>query len=121
MPDMALMIAALAAIADGPTTMLSTNILRYKESDRLNAIMVELTKLGADVRVSEDGDMLTVEPARHLRPAAIDTYDDHRMAMAFGLLTLVEPRVTIMDPGCVSKKWPQFFSELKRYAAAGAT
>jgi 3-phosphoshikimate 1-carboxyvinyltransferase len=118
MPDMALTIAALAAIADSPTIMLSTNILRYKESDRLNAIMVELTKLGAAVSVSDDGDMLTIVPARQLQPAAIDTYDDHRMAMAFGLLTLVEPRITIVDPGCVSKTWPQFFSELKRYAPA---
>jgi 3-phosphoshikimate 1-carboxyvinyltransferase len=121
MPDMALTIAALAAIADSPTTMLSTSILRYKESDRLNAIMVELTKIGAAVSVSDDGDTLTIVPARQLQPAAIHTYDDHRMAMAFGLLTLVEPRITIVDPGCVSKTWPQFFSELKRYAAAGAT
>jgi 3-phosphoshikimate 1-carboxyvinyltransferase len=80
--------------------------------------MVELTKLGAAVSVSDDGDRLTIAPARRLQPAVIDTYDDHRMAMAFGLLTLVEPRITIADPGCVSKTWPQFFSELKRYAAA---
>jgi len=66
--------------------MLSTNILRYKESDRLNAIMVELTKLDAAVNVSDDGDTLTIVPARQLQPAAIDTYDDHRMAIAFGLL-----------------------------------
>jgi 3-phosphoshikimate 1-carboxyvinyltransferase len=121
MPDMALTIAALAAIADSPTIMLSTNILRYKESDRLNAIMVELTKLGAAVSVSDGGDTLTIVPARKLQPAAIDTYDDHRMAMAFGLLTLVEPGISIVDPGCVSKTWPQFFSELERFAAAGTT
>lgn len=62
--------------------VLSTNILRYKESDRLNAIMVELTKLDAAVNVSDDGDTLTIVPARQLQPAAIDTYDDHRMAIA---------------------------------------
>jgi 5-enolpyruvylshikimate-3-phosphate synthase len=60
MPDMALTIAALAAIADSATTMLSTNILRYKESDRLNAIMVELTKLDAAVSISDDGDTLII-------------------------------------------------------------
>jgi len=73
MPDMALTIAALAAIADSATTMLSTNILRYKESDRLNAIMVELTKLDAAVNVSDDGDTLTIVPARHNQRPSIPT------------------------------------------------
>lgn len=114
-PDMSLTIGALAAVADGPTTMTSARILQYKESDRLTAMTTELRKLGAHVAVSDDKDTVTITPNLPLTPAAIDTYEDHRMAMAFGLLTLVEPGIVINDPGCVSKTWPGFFGELARY------
>ena len=66
-------------------------------------------------RVADDKDTVTVTPRLPLTPASIDTYEDHRMAMAFGLLTLVEPAITINDPECVTKTWPGFFAELERY------
>lgn len=115
MPDMSLTIAALAAIADGPTTMTSARILQYKESDRMNVIATELTKLGATVTISDDKDTITITPQSSLRVVAVDTYEDHRVAMAFGLLTLVQSEIVINDPDCVAKTWPGYFSELERY------
>lgn len=115
MPDMSLTIAVLAALANSPTTMTSARILKFKESDRLNVIVTELTKIGAQVDVSADGDTITIRPANHISAASVDTYEDHRVAMAFGLLTLVEPNIVINDPECVSKTWPEFFSVLAAF------
>lgn len=117
MPDMSLTLAALAAVAEGKTTLTSARILQFKESDRMSVIVKELSKLGAKVEVSSDQDNITITPAAKLLPALIDTYEDHRVAMAFGLLTLIEPGIQINDPECVSKTWPDFFAELKRYQA----
>jgi 3-phosphoshikimate 1-carboxyvinyltransferase len=83
----------------------------------MSVIVKELSKLGAKVEVSSDQDNITITPAAKLLPALIDTYEDHRVAMAFGLLTLIEPGIQINDPECVSKTWPDFFAELKRYQA----
>jgi 3-phosphoshikimate 1-carboxyvinyltransferase len=121
MPDMALTLAALGAAAQGPTTLSGIGILRYKESDRLAVLRTELGKLGAATRIDDDGDALTILPAPSLRPAEIETYDDHRVAMAFGLLTLIEPRITIRNPECVAKTWPAFFAELRKYASFACT
>ena len=118
MPDMSLTLAALAAVADGKTTLTSARILKFKESDRMNVIVKELSKLGSKVEVSGDQDTITIWPAQKLHAAEIDTYDDHRVAMAFGLLTLIEPAIQINDPDCVSKTWPEFFAELARYQAS---
>jgi 3-phosphoshikimate 1-carboxyvinyltransferase len=76
------------------------------------AICTELTRLG--IRVDEHPDGLTVYPCRDIRPAEIQTYDDHRMAMAFSLIGLKIPGITILDPGCVSKTFPGFFEVLAR-------
>ena len=119
MPDMSLTIASLAAIAQGPTTMTSARILQFKESDRRAVIVDELAKLGAVAHVSADKDTITITPAAALENAAIDTYEDHRVAMAFGLLTLVNPKIVINDPHCVAKTWPDFFGELERYKNFG--
>ena len=115
MPDMCLTFAALATVAHGPTTMTSARILKFKESDRLSVIRTETTKLGAAVEISNDDDTIVITPSTSLNPAQIDTFDDHRVAMAYGLLTLREPAIVINDPGCVSKTWPDYFSELQRY------
>jgi 3-phosphoshikimate 1-carboxyvinyltransferase len=118
MPDMSLTLAALASVAQGKTELTSARILQFKESDRMNVIVKELSKLGAKVEVSSDQDTISITPAQKLTPANIDTYEDHRVAMAFGLLTLIEPGIQINDPGCVSKTWPDFFSELSRFQAS---
>jgi 3-phosphoshikimate 1-carboxyvinyltransferase len=109
LPDAVLALAVVALFAEGPTRIRNVANLRIKETDRLSALETELRKLGAGARA--DADSLVIEPAP-LRPAAIDTYDDHRMAMAFALAGLRQPGVAIRDPGCVSKTWPGYFDML---------
>ena len=119
MPDMAQTLAVVALFADGPTTIGNVGNLRVKETDRMEALRVELTKLGAGVQVV--GDDLTVTPPEggKLTPAAIDTYDDHRMAMAFAVAGLAQPGVTINDPSCVNKTFPRFFEVLEGLREGG--
>jgi 3-phosphoshikimate 1-carboxyvinyltransferase len=105
-PDAALAYAVLALFADGPTRITNVWNLRIKETDRLAALETELRKLGA--RADADRDSLYIQPGK-LHGAEIDTYDDHRMAMAFSLAGLRIPGVVIRDPGCVSKTWPHYF------------
>jgi 3-phosphoshikimate 1-carboxyvinyltransferase len=109
LPDAVLALAVVALFAEGPTRIRNVGNLRIKETDRLAALETELRKLGAHARA--DADSLAIEPAA-LRPAAIDTYGDHRMAMAFALAGLRQPGVEIRDPGCVSKTWPDYFAML---------
>ncbi len=85
--------------------------IRHKETDRLSALATELRKLGAHVDEYEDG--LRIEP-RGLHGAAIDTYDDHRMAMSLALVGLKQPGVVIRDPACTAKTYPKFFEDLER-------
>ena len=111
LPDAVLALAVVALFAEGPTRIRNVANLRIKETDRLAALETELRKLGARARA--DADSLAIEPAP-LRAAEIDTYDDHRMAMAFALAGLRQPGVAIRDPGCVSKTWPGYFDMLAR-------
>ena len=85
--------------------------LRIKESDRLAALETELQRLGG--RATASADTLHIEPAP-LHGATIETYDDHRMAMAMALAGLRVPGVAIHDPGCVDKTWPGYFQALER-------
>ncbi len=114
MPDMAQTLAVTALFADGPTTIRDVGNLRVKETDRMAALQRELTKLGATVLIL--GDDMRIEPPANgeLRPAAIDTYDDHRMAMSFAVAGLRSAGVTINDPCCVEKTFPDFFRYLER-------
>jgi 3-phosphoshikimate 1-carboxyvinyltransferase len=105
-PDAVLAYAVVALFADGPTTIKNVANLRIKETDRLDALSKELHKLGA--RAEAGPDWLRIQPGP-LRGAAIETYDDHRMAMSFALAGLRVPGVVILDPGCVSKTWPDYF------------
>lgn len=111
MPDAVLAAAVTAAFAQGTTHIRNVGNLRIKESDRLAALETELRRLGADAQASADA--LTITP-RPLHAATIETYDDHRMAMAFGLSGLRVPGVRIADPGCVSKSWPHYFQALEQ-------
>jgi 3-phosphoshikimate 1-carboxyvinyltransferase len=111
LPDAVLALAVVALFAEGPTRIRNVANLRIKETDRLAALETELRKLGAGARTGPD--WLEIEPGP-LRGAAIDTYDDHRMAMAFALAGLRVPGVVIRDPGCVAKTWPDFFAALAR-------
>lgn len=109
--DTAQTLAVVALFAEGPTTITGVAHIRHKETDRVGDLARELRKLGADVVEFEDG--LTITP-RPLRPAAIDTYNDHRMAMSFALAGLKLPGVVINDPGCTRKTYPNFFQDLQR-------
>lgn len=108
-PDAAMTAAVLALYADGPCTLRNIGSWRVKETDRIHAMHTELAKLGAQVQSGDD--WLTVHPlARdHWREAAIDTYDDHRMAMCFSLASFGPCPVTINDPDCVGKTFPGYF------------
>lgn len=99
----------VALFAAGPTTVTNVPHIRHKETDRISALATELRKLGAQVNERPDG--LTIMPAA-LRGAAIDTYDDHRMAMSLALAGLRIPGVIIRNPGCTAKTYPEFFDDL---------
>jgi len=112
MPDQAQTLAVVALFAQGTTVIRGLQTLRVKETDRIAALATELTKLGATVEVH--GDDLIVHPPDRIRPAAIDTYDDHRMAMSFALAGTRVSGVVIRDPGCVNKTYPNYFADLKK-------
>ena len=114
MPDTVQTLAVLALFADGPTTIRNVANLRVKETDRLAALQKELTKLGAEVDELPDG--LTIRPPKVVTPAAIDTYDDHRMAMSFVLAGLRVDGVHIRNPGCCAKTFPDFFQRFEGLA-----
>jgi 3-phosphoshikimate 1-carboxyvinyltransferase len=114
-PDAVLAYAVVCLFADGPTIIKDIHNLRIKETDRLAALEKELRKLGAGAHTGPD--WLRIDPPEApatLHGAEIETYDDHRMAMAFSLAGLRVPGVVILDPGCVSKTWPGYFDVFDR-------
>ncbi|KAM7508761.1 hypothetical protein LguiA_019214 [Lonicera macranthoides] len=114
MPDVAMTLAVVALFADGPTTIRDVASWRVKETERMIAICTELRKLGAIVE--EGPDYCVITPPEKLNVTAIDTYDDHRMAMAFSLAACADVPVTIKDPGCTRKTFPDYFEVLQRFA-----
>lgn len=110
-PDAALALAVACVFADGPSRIRNVGNLRIKETDRLAALESELRRVGAGARV--EGDDLVIIPGE-LRPARVETYGDHRMAMSFALIGLVQDGIEIVAPGCVSKTWPEYFEMLER-------
>jgi 3-phosphoshikimate 1-carboxyvinyltransferase len=115
-PDAAMTVAVLALFADGPSTLRNIGSWRVKETDRIAAMATELAKLGAQVEAGAD--YLRVTPPVVWKPAAIDTYDDHRMAMCFSLASFGGVPVTINDPKCVNKTFPEYFREFSRIVRA---
>jgi 3-phosphoshikimate 1-carboxyvinyltransferase len=115
-PDAAMTVAVMALFAEGRSTLRNIASWRVKETDRLSAMATELRKLGADVE--EGGDFLKISPPRSLVPGqTIRTYDDHRMAMSFSLASLGGVPVTIHDPGCVAKTFPEYFQAFQSITA----
>lgn len=102
-------LAAVALFADGPTTITGVAHIRHKETDRITDLARELRKFGADVEENTDG--LRITPQK-LRPAEIETYNDHRMAMSLALVGLKIPKVVIQNPDCTQKTYPAFFDDL---------
>ncbi|WP_019141736.1 3-phosphoshikimate 1-carboxyvinyltransferase [Noviherbaspirillum massiliense] len=121
-PDAAMTIAVAALYAEGTSTLRNIGSWRVKETDRIAAMAIELRKLGAHVEEGED--YLRITPPAQLRPAAIDTYDDHRMAMCFSLAALngaarKGTAVRINDPKCVAKTFPEYFEVFTKIAGKG--
>lgn len=110
-PDTAQTLAAIAPFASTPMRIRGIASARVKETDRISATCTELKRLGVKVDEYEDG--MTIYPCDNLRPATIQTYNDHRMAMAFSLIGLRVPGITIVNPGCVSKTFPSYFKVLE--------
>jgi 3-phosphoshikimate 1-carboxyvinyltransferase len=108
-PDAAMTLAVLALFADGTSTLRNIASWRVKETDRLTAMATELRKVGASV--VEGSDYLQITPPTAIKAnAVIDTYDDHRMAMCFSLVSLAGVPITINDPACVNKTFPDYFA-----------
>jgi 3-phosphoshikimate 1-carboxyvinyltransferase len=107
--DTVMTLGAVACFAEGPTTIRNVAHIRHKETDRIAALATELRKLGAEVEEREDG--LTIHP-RPLAGCAVDTYNDHRMAMSLALVGLKVPGVVIRNPDCVAKTYPGFWQDL---------
>ena len=113
-PDAAMTVSVLALFADSPSKISGIASWRVKETDRIAAISAELQKFGA--RVTTDMDSITIVPPEKLVPATVETYNDHRMAMCFSLVSLGGVAVKIMDPACVNKTYPHFFEDFTRLA-----
>ena len=114
-PDAAMTAAVAALFAEGPSTIRNIGSWHIKETDRITAMAAELRKLGATV--VEGPDFLKITPPAKLNPGvAIDTYDDHRIAMCFSLAALGGVPVTINDPDCVAKTFPEYFAVLASIA-----
>ena len=109
--DTAQTLAVVAAFASTPTRVRGVGHIRAKETDRIAAIVAELTRAGVRAQAHDDG--FSVEPGE-VRGARFETYDDHRMAMSLALLGLRVHGVEIADPGCVAKTYPRFFADLDR-------
>lgn len=122
MPDAAMTLAVVACFASGVSTIRGLKTLRVKETDRIEALRVELGKIGARVEPFDEaggGEGVRITPPRgadlldpDAPPVEFDTYDDHRMAMALALVGLRRSNVWIRDPGCVRKTYPGFFAHL---------
>lgn len=110
MPDMTLTLAVAALFASDPTEIRGVEILRHHESDRLAVAATELRKLGARVEEFDDGLRIVPPNARAPEVVEIDTYDDHRVAMAFAMAG----HVAIRDPACVGKTYPEYFNHLRQ-------
>jgi 3-phosphoshikimate 1-carboxyvinyltransferase len=112
MPDQAQTLGVVALFAQGETIIRGLHTLRVKETDRIAALAAELSKLGAEVEVQ--GDDLIIRPPDRIKAAAIDTYDDHRMAMSFAVAGTRSAGVTIKEAGCVNKTYPNYFEDLQK-------
>ena len=105
----------LAPFARGPVRFTDLGRLRVQECERVAALRTELTKCGA--RIVETGDTLAIQPGP-LHGAEIETYNDHRVAMCFGMLGLTVPGMRLRKPECVRKTFPNFFAKLAGLGAS---
>jgi 3-phosphoshikimate 1-carboxyvinyltransferase len=115
--DTAQTLAVVAAFADGPSRITGIGFTRGKETDRVGNVVAELRRLGLEADEEPDGFVVRPGP---VRPATVQTYDDHRMAMAFALAGLRAEGVQIADPECVAKTFPGYWRMLDELQAPSA-
>lgn len=115
-PDAAMTLATLALFATGPTRIRNIYNWRVKETDRMTAMATELRKLGANIETGDD--YIVIEPPARLQSATIDTYGDHRIAMAFSLAAFGDVPIVINDPDCTRKTFPGYFDVLASITAS---
>lgn len=108
--DTAQTLAAIAPFADSPVRIRNIGHIRHKETDRIHAAVNELKRLGVDAEEFSDG--LIIQPSV-VHPAEVQTYDDHRMAMAFSVIGLRAEGITIANPECTAKTFPDFFQRFE--------
>ncbi|QJC37809.1 3-phosphoshikimate 1-carboxyvinyltransferase [Enterobacteriaceae endosymbiont of Donacia bicoloricornis] len=111
-PDVAMTLAVTSLFAKGTTTIKNIYNWKVKETDRLQAMSTELKKTGA--KIITGNDYITIFPPKYINKVIIETYNDHRIAMCFALLSLSNNSVKIINPGCTSKTYPNFFKEFKK-------
>ena len=112
LPDAAMTLAIMAVFADKPTKLKNIGSWRVKETDRILAMDNELSKMGVEVSTTRDS--ITIFPQKQLNDnISIETYNDHRIAMCFSLFCLKNLNITIQDPNCVNKTYPDYFKDLK--------
>jgi len=116
-PDAAMTICPVACYAKGKTKITGIASWRVKETDRISAMAKELRKVGAEAATGDD--FIEITPPEIIKPATIETYNDHRMAMCFSLLSLNSPNkkgaeITILNPSCVNKTFPEYFKEFEK-------
>lgn len=113
--DTVMTLAALAPLCSGPVVIRDIGNIRLKETDRLQALVTELTRLGQKVEHGQD--WIAIHP-RPVTPCTVECYRDHRMAMAFAILGLQKTGVVISDPACVAKTYPGFWDDLAKLISA---
>ena len=111
-PDAAVMLAAMAGAASGPSRLFGLETLRVKECDRVEALATELSRIGCRIEAGEGELKIMPVESMPADPVSIHTYDDHRIAMAFGVLGAARGGIVILDPDCAAKSHPGFFEEL---------
>lgn len=111
-PDSVPALAVVSLFANGKTLIKNIENLRYKESDRIQALANELSKLGARVRTGKD--FIEINPIKNYNSAVIETYNDHRIAMSFAIAQLKIPEIKIKNPECVKKSFPDFWQEFNK-------
>jgi 3-phosphoshikimate 1-carboxyvinyltransferase len=116
-PDIVPTLAVVAALAEGKTTIRGVEHLRIKESDRIKAVCTELKKAGVKAEELKDGMVIEGTTAERIKETRIDTYNDHRIAMSFSVLGLATGKLTIMNPKCVDKSFPMFYTMLSSLEA----
>lgn len=110
--DQTMTMAAIAPFADTPTLIQNIGHIRFQESDRISAIVTELNRMGIDCQEVPEEDGIRILPGS-VKEAEVETYEDHRMAMAFSLVGLKTGKITIKDPGCCKKTFENYFEVLE--------